>query len=569
MKKPFIYSGIYLCLGALLWMPMPSFAQTVTGDMIPGAADAGRVERNLLNSVPPQRDDQSIAIPEGAPKVAVPDEAKDIVFRLENINVVGAGEKFQNRIAAIYKSYLNREISLAEVYGIADQITSLYRSEGYFLSIAYIPNQKISDGIVTINVVEGHIAEIDLGGGHDALTAHLLDGYADDLMAKRPVKSQDVESFLLRINDVPGLSFRAVLAPLKGAGQGATSLALVPSDKSGSGFVSVDNYGSRFLGPHEMFISYTKSLMPRQETTFSLSKSLPLDELEYLALDHSIAIAPKMTLQLGGSKTESEPGYTLSPFEIESKSTSLSARLTYQAIRQRDENLDFSIGIDGRNTTSDILGTALTRDYVRAIRASISYDTMDRWNGFNVANFTLSRGIDGLGSSDAGDLNLSRAEAEPDFTKAEINLSHLQILAPEWSVMANLGGQMASKALYSSEEFGYGGQAFGRAFDSSEITGDHGLAGSLELRYDGVDMSEYVSLQPFVFYDIGAVWNEDQGIEDRQSGASAGTGIRFTTLWQVSGSAELAFPLTREIENPIYGPREQGPRMSFRLTKAF
>lgn len=120
-------------------------------------------------------------------------------------------------------------------------------------------------------------------------------------------------------------------------------------------------------------------------------------------------------------------------------------------------------------------------------------------------------------------------------------------------MLTSAEGQLASGALFSSEEFGYGGQVFGRAYDASEIMGDHGLAGALELRYEGLEMLAPARLVPYAFYDVGVVWNVDPGEEQRASGSSVGLGVRLDLPWGFSGTLGVAQSLTREASAPLYG----------------
>jgi hemolysin activation/secretion protein len=280
-------------------------------------------------------------------------------------------------------------------------------------------------------------------------------------------------------------------------------------------------------------------------------------------------IVPDFSVEFNGSETKAHPGYTLDKFDIDSLATSESLSLNYQWIRQRQENLAVKLTLEGRDVASDILDTPLTRDHIRAVRAGATYDMSDSWHGYNIATITLSRGIDGLGSSKKGDLNLSRGGATPDFTKAELTLQRQQGITNDWSLLAAASGQWASSVLYSSEQFGYGGQAFGRAYDTSDITGDNGVSGSLELRYGGWGTWQPVSLQPYAFYDIGTVWNDGVGQLKHESGASGGVGLRLSTVWHQTGNLGLAWPLTREITSPIYGGGTNGPRIVLQITQEF
>jgi hemolysin activation/secretion protein len=133
--------------------------------------------------------------------------------------------------------------------------------------------------------------------------------------------------------------------------------------------------------------------------------------------------------------------------------------------------------------------------------------------------------------------------------------------------IGQVSGQIASKPLFSSEEFGYGGQDFGRAYDPSELVGDSGIKGSLEIRYLGLKPGFDVNLSPYAFYDIGKVWNEDTG-GISESGSSAGFGVSISHSTGFSGNFGLAYPLTRKINTPIDGNPE-GPRYLFQARYSF
>ena len=60
-----------------------------------------------------------------------------------------------------------------------------------------------------------------------------------------------------------------------------------------------------------------------------------------------------------------------------------------------------------------------------------------------------------------------------------------QTLTDAWSLKLAAAGQIGLTARCSlSQQFYLGGAAFGRGYGSAEISGDNGVAGSLELRFD-------------------------------------------------------------------------------------
>ena len=532
-----------------------------------GPADVSRIQPEKKIIAPEPNKDHEIVLPKSPPSTSIPDAAQSIRFILKDVRIKGASAFTPSQLSDIYKPYINKEITLATAYAIAGEITKIYRNSGYFLSMAYIPNQSIEDGAVTIRVVEGYIAEIALP--EEIANHQVIKQYISRLTAQKPIKSDAVESFLLQLNDLPGYSFRSVLSPVASGAEGAVKLSLQSTKKDGSGSIRFDNASSRYLGPNEIASSYTASILPLQQTTISGLVSLPTNELRYGALSHTVAIAPDLTLEFNGGVTKAYPGYTLENFDINSKATALSVGIGYQWIRQRQENLALNVALNSRDVVSDLSNVPLTRDHIRALRVGMTYDTSDNLHGYNLVNANISRGIDGFGASQKNSLNLSRAGAAPNFTKTELYISRLQSLTNDWSLLVSAYGQLASGVLYSSEQFGHGGQNFGRAYDTSDITGDHGAAGALELRYDGWGTLKPIKLQPYIFYDVGKVWNESVGVPKRESGASAGSGIRFTTDWHQTANVGLAWPLTRDVPAPVYGAAHRGPRILLQIGQEF
>lgn len=550
-----------LGMTALLVFSGPAMGQTIRGP-----ADVNRIRVEDRVTLPSVKEQPQAVDP---PRTPIPSVTTSNLpkFILKNLSVTGVTVFPESEIAEIYAPFINQPVTLDTAQQIAGAITEKYRIAGYFLSVASVMQEGTKNGSVAIKVVEGYIGEVEMTG--EMANLAVVREHIEQLQQQRPVSSKAIESFLLRLNDLPGYSFRAVLAQSSPTNEASVKLILVPAERSGQGSVTIDNYGSRFLGPNEVIASYSTSILPLMQTNLTVISSIGDDELRSGNLEHSYAIAPDWTIGLQASITNAAPGFTLEPFEIQSDSIALGGYTKYQWIRQRDENLALKLTFDGRHSTTDVLGVPFMRDDIRALRLNAAYDLADSWHGISIANVTVSKGIEGLGSSREGDLNLSRAQAEPDFTKVELNVTRLQNITEQWSLQLGFAGQVANGPLFAAEEFGYGGQAFGRAFDASEITGDHGFSSSAELRYEGWELPDSLRIQPFAFYDIGVVWNDDIAQDAQESGSSAGAGVRLNTDWGVNGTLGAAFPLTRPIINPIYGADRDGPRFMFQLNKSF
>ncbi len=83
---------------------------------------------------------------------------------VERFEVVGSTVLSAEELAAATAEFIQRPISLAEVFQARTQITELYISKGYITSGAYIPPQTIRSGVIKIQVVEGQLEDIQVTG---------------------------------------------------------------------------------------------------------------------------------------------------------------------------------------------------------------------------------------------------------------------------------------------------------------------------------------------------------------------------------------------------------------------
>jgi hemolysin activation/secretion protein len=134
-----------------------------------------------------------------------------------------------------------------------------------------------------------------------------------------------------------------------------------------------------------------------------------------------------------------------------------------------------------------------------------------------------------------------------------------------------INGQWAFNPLLSSEQFTVGGSQIGRGYDVAELIGDKGLSESLELRYDLAIGTILQSMQLYVFYDAGQIWNikTSSGSPGKLSILSTGFGTRFYATKYISGNFMWGQPLTKQVaaEELIHAGRR--PRMFFSIVASF
>jgi hemolysin activation/secretion protein len=114
----------------------------------------------------------------------------------------------------------------------------------------------------------------------------------------------------------------------------------------------------------------------------------------------------------------------------------------------------------------------------------------------------------------------SRSDGSAIFSKLEFWAHYDRSLLGPLSFQLQGEGQIASRPLLSSEEMGLGGRYFLRGYDYREYSGDKGVAGSVELRFDLPGWGGFVrEAQLYGYADAGTVGNYRDGVG---SGSLAG-----------------------------------------------
>jgi len=535
-----------------------------------GIADPGRLDREL---------GEELIIPQVSPRVSVkemalikaPAGSENIKFNFGGLRLEGVQTYPKSELLALYENMIGTEITLADLYAIANRMTLKYRNDGYVLTQVVVPPQTIDGGVARLQVVEGFIDNVIIQG--DDLSAHesdLIQSYARRISTSGAMNVADMERQLLLINDLPGVDARSIISPSANTAGAADILVIVERDTF-EALVGINNHGSRFLGRGQANgIAQFNSVFGFNDQITAQAVVAPDAgiELAFGSLGYKMPIGTQgTTLALIGSITDTDPGFTLDQFEVEGISKSVTLRAEHPFIRTRNTNLFGRLQFDMRNVDSKNNIELTRKDRIRAIRAGLQAEFLDRLLGVavNSFDFQLSQGVDLFGASGEGDENLTRAAGDPTFFKANVQVQRLQRITNRVNILFSGRGQLANKPLLSSEEFGGGGFGSVRGYDPSEVVGDDGIAGSIEVQWTPPTVGNNVEL--FTFLDSARVWDQDATTSagKRDSVTSTGIGVRVDLPMQIDAEFVAAQPLHRDVQTT--GDRE--PRFFFSLNKEF
>jgi hemolysin activation/secretion protein len=537
-----------LCALAILFVGTSAAAQ------VPSTAAPGRIEERFKTPLLPQTAPE-IQIP--GPEAPMPTaEAAKIHFTLQYVGIDGATAFSWKDFEPLYAPLIGKDVTLAQIFELRDAITAKYRSAGYVLSQAIIPPQKIAGGVVHMKIIEGYIDRVEFQG--DARDRRgLIKRIAENITESRPLRVSVLERYVLLVSDIPGVSVRTVIKPSEGT-PGAATLVFILDHRTVAGQVQIDNRGSRAIGPEQGVVSIDlNSLLGLDEqTSLLLATTGQPKQLQYGQVTSTMLLSPEgLRFIASGSYSDSKPSGSIAPLDAIGHTLTLHGTLDAPLLRSRSENFHISLGFTYLNSRTDLLGTPFSNDRLRYFTARAAYDFSDTLLGdgypaSTIISAELSQGFDILDANKTGSANLSRAGGHSDFTLVYGEATRIQSLFENASLVLSVAGQHAASPLLTSVQFGLGGSRFGRGYEPSELTGDDGVAGSIEGRYDLPSIAEFLGHpQLYAFYDVGQIWNQEAplGTPPRESLASVGGGVRFTLLGHFDLDLGLAKPLTRAI----------------------
>jgi hemolysin activation/secretion protein len=547
-----------LAVLAFLFLPVVAVAQ-----VIPPGAQPGRERERFTEPTAPRAQPGTVIT---LPSTVAPAGAEGIRLTVSRVVITGATVYSEADLAPLYADLIGGEVTLAAVYDLARRITAKYGAAGYVLSRAVVPPQNFSPrgAVIRIQVAEGYVETVVWP---EKLTRYrdFFTNYAARIVADRPANIRTLERYLLLANDLPGLKFATTLKPSP-THPNASILIVEVTEKPIDGLARVDNRGTIARGPWQYLGSATlNNTVARAHEAFTLTYAgtFQVEELQYLLFGYrQVLNSEGLTFFANGSTGIGQPSVDQTVLrDYRTRSQLLEAGLSYPVIRSREKNLTIAglgfVTNDLSTVSNGVVGDLLTRDRIRGFRLKADADWADsafgaaaiNLLGINQVNVTFSQGVNMLGATDNDNPIATTNAGRVDFSKIEATFSRLQPLPWNFSAFFAAYGQYAFTPLLVSEQCGYGGRFFGRAFDPSQMLGDHCWTVIGELRYDvPTGIKQLTRSQLYAYADHGQTYNINPaaGTPLTQHGTSAGGGARAE--WEGLYSADLS--VAKAVEGP-------------------
>lgn len=475
---------------------------------------------SVLNSVRPETsvipapETETIELPQATEGQTLdPNGAR---VHIAAFRIVGNDEIDSATLHGLIDSQAGKSLNLYQLNQVARLITDHYRSNGYPVARAVIPAQKVEFGNLTIEVIEGRIDRSTFTGNYRYSDAFLqrwtqpLEGHT--------ARTDTLEERVLTLNDLPGLSTRAVLTP--GAEYGTTTTEFVTTEKAYEGEVSVNNYGRREIGRARVdaALNFNNPLGIGDQIGVRSSYS-EAGLLKLGGVNYSLPLNTAGTrLALSYTDIRYRIGGDLSVLDIKGKSQLASATLVHPFQRSQQQNVYGTFGARTFHGEQTVLDFETSDNRVSVAELGTAWNHVD--DGLNIATAS-ARASSNFASYSETDRNIGQR------LKIDGDASYLYNLTPLWAVRIAGAAQWSDDTLADAEKFSLGGPSSVRGYPSADVLGDRGLFASLELRYRTRILTAPGYFSAFV--DGGHVSRIDPavGTDKSNSIGSAGVGATF------------------------------------------
>ena len=556
-------------LVAAFSLALPLFAQAADPVVVPSAgSELQEVQPNLPQA--PSSANTGLTI-EGAKQGGLP---TTVPFMVRSIRIIGNHKIDTAALHALVADGEGKEETLNQLQMLAGRITDYYHAHGYPLARAFIPAQRIADGVVTFEVLEASFGKINLDN-HSRVNDGLLQDTLAPLHSGAVIEQSTMDNSLLLLSDIPGVSAHATLKPGDTVGTSDLDVVTDPLPMV-NGSVGLDNYGNAYTGRVRGSGNLNILNPLRMGDVLSLSVLSSGSDMNYGRVGYETLLNGLGT-RVGASFSALHYilGGNLANLDGNGTAEISSAWLKQPIIRSQNDNLYVQLQYD-HMALLDNLNSSSIHDKRH----------LDNWTGMangdwrdnvlagaaNTWNASLTDGQVNFDDPNAQISDAGTTQTQGNFAKLDFSYTRLQGFTSLDSLYIAVSGQLTNTNLDISQQLVVGGPYTVRAYDMGVLTGDEGILGTVEWRHDLGSLwngdwqavafvdSENVTINRSLWVGASAAGNNTATL------SGAGVGMNWSTQNQWVAKVYVAAPIGPD---PSQVPNAPSARAWLQIAKGF
>lgn len=394
-------------------------------------------------------------------------------FKLTTITLHGANHLPDADKQRLLKPFQQQCSGIAQIQTLVQQVSNWYLSRGFITSRAFVNEQDLSQGELSVMVLEGRLEDILLEHQHAAMLKMAFPALKGNILNLR-----DIEQGMEQINRLRQRPVEIEILPGSKAGYSLVNLTATPQfpldlglgfDNSGQkstgvGQLNASVTGNNLLGLADQWFVFgaTSSDFASDHYARSLQSGFSLP-YGYWLLNYSYAWSDYL------SAIENNGFNWLSSGDQQTHRLALD-RVIY---RSGEIKSGVSLGVThrlNRNYLNDVLLESSSRK-LSTVTLGLNH-SQKLWHGFATLNPVWTRGVPWFGAENDQGKTADAPQAE--FNKFSLAGSYYLPLTQYWTYVGSFYGQWTADRLYGSERLTIGGDASVRGFKEQYLSGDIG-----------------------------------------------------------------------------------------------
>lgn len=458
-------------------------------------------------------------------------------IQIKHIKIEGNTVFPKETIENLFLPYRNQEFDSEDLEQLTNVITNLYIGEGYISSGAFLPEQEFVDGIVTIEISEGKLEDIEIEGLKRLKESYILSklqklkqevfNFYKLQEALETIQTDPlVENVKADLNSGTTVSNRILLLEIKEAPLIQGRLAV--NDRATPSTGEIKGVGTLI---HRNLLG----LRDRAFFQYDFTEGLSSYELNYTIPLNYNGTAISVGYRDNESRISQDP---FAQIDINAQADTISLKLIQEITRSQTEEFYVTV----------IFDQSVSKTFIGDIPFPFADGTDDGLSRLSV--FRLKG--DWLKRSNKSVISLiSQLSLGIDLFDATVNddapdglflawLGQLQfatVLDKEQDIVfiTRLSTQLAFDSLLPFEKIAVGGVDTVRGYPNNGFLGDNAVLGTFELGFTALEDEDLGRLKISPFLDVGIVWNTNGDF----SQSLASLGVRLD--WQLKDSVFFRF----------------------------
>ncbi len=439
-----------------------------------------------------------------------------------------------------------RRLTLSQLQDLAFRLSRYYQDLGFSFVTAIVPRQKISRGVVIIQVREDKLSDVQIRNVSPDQRKIMVNEFQK--MIGKPVYKPNLEEPILLLNDNPNREVFAYFS--RGKNRGETRLNLnVKQTQSNGILMGVNNHGSPSTGTDKWWIAGDIKNPLGWDDSLHMDVSQSLNNENNLAgsLSYETYSGSRDIYTYSIARNQYQLGSGLGFLSLAGEYTTLMAQLRQKSTRTFSRSSSQVFGFEFRHSELKSLDSGFKFSQKEAA-IILSYQDTDTQYALHHGDYltkTLQYSVIAL-TQDNDELSDPAFFKFSAFFQSGRNLN-VNLSGIDASLVTKLSLQYSPQIMPSADKKTLSGSAGVRAFEPGTFSADE--AAVLQLHVKGVYPFKLGSLEPYAFYDHAYGIRKVLGSEVGAELSGFGVGLKFDYGTKLNFNITYASSLTGKVGN--------------------